>query len=245
MARAVPDRLVRRLMGVLPAIAVILGAGMLVSALMNAGSALPVSSEMTPGEDPPRLVVVIDAGHGGGDGGAVGVGTGVIEAQLNLKYALALKAELEARGMSVVLTREDEKALGPGKKSDMATRKQIMNGAEADIVVSIHMNKFRDRKANGPMAFYEKDNEQGKSLATCVIKAVCARLERNPRIASAADFFIVRESEPPAVLVECGFLSNAAEEKLLQTDEHMQKLVCGIADGIEDYFGIPRDEDEG
>jgi len=245
MARGVPDRLVRRLMSILPAIAVILGAGMLVSSLMNARASLPVSSEQTPGDDPPRLIVVIDAGHGGGDGGAVGVGTGVVEAQLNLKYALALKAELEARGMMVVLTRPDEKSLGPGKKSDMAKRKEIMNGADADIVVSIHMNKFRDRKANGPMAFYEKENEQGKRLATCVIQAVCARLERNPRIASAADFFIVRESEPPAVLVECGFLSNADEEKLLQTDGHMQKLVSGIADGIEDYFGIPRDDGAG
>jgi len=241
MARGVPDRLVRRLMSILPAIAVILGAGMLVSALMDAGSVLPVSSVLTPGEDPPDLVVVIDAGHGGGDGGAVGVATGVIEAELNLEYALALKAELEARGMKVVLTRSDVKALGPGKKSDMAKRKEIMNGANADIVVSIHMNKFRDRKANGPMAFYQRDNEEGKALATCIIRAVCGRLERNPRVAAAADFFIVRESEPPAVLIECGFLSNATEENLLQTDEHMQKLISGIADGIEDYFGIPRD----
>ncbi|HWQ58798.1 MAG TPA: N-acetylmuramoyl-L-alanine amidase [Clostridia bacterium] len=241
MARSAPDRLVRKLMGILPAIAVILGAGMLASSLMSAGSTWPVSGEATPGDDPPHLVVVIDAGHGGIDGGAVGIETGAVEKQLNLRYAFALKAELEARGMTVVLTRADDDSLASGKKADMAKRREIMNGSDADIVVSIHMNKFRDRTASGPMAFYMKDSVEGKTLATFVIKAICTCLERNARLASASNFFIVRESKVPAVLVECGFLSNATEEKLLQTDEHMQKIVKGIADGIEDYFGIPRD----
>lgn len=238
MGRGVPDVLVKRLLGVLPAVAVILGVGMLISSLLSAG-AIPAGSAATPGEDPPRLVVVIDAGHGGVDGGAIGVATGVVEAELNLKYAYALKAELEARGMTVVMTRTDEGALASGKKADMAARKKIMNGCDADIVVSIHMNKFTDRGASGPMAFYEKGSDEGKLLATAVITGVCEALERRVRLANPADYYVIRESDMPAVLVECGFLSNASDESLMQTDDYMKALVRGIADGVEAYFGIP------
>lgn len=242
MVRIVPDILVKRLLGVLPAVAVILGLGMMLSALLQAKEAVPVSGSSTPGEDPPALVVVIDAGHGGVDGGAVGVATGVVEAALNLDYAYALKAELEARGMRVVMTRTDEDALASGKKADMAARKKIMNGCGADILVSIHMNKFRDRAVNGPMAFYETGAEEGKLLATSVIQGVCKALGRPVRLANPADYYVIRESEMPAVLVECGFLSNAADEALVQTEEYRNALVCGIADGVEAYFGIPESQ---
>lgn len=238
MGRSVPDIMVKRLLGVLPAVAVILGVGMLISSLLRANS-VPAGGAATPGEDPPTLIVVIDAGHGGVDGGAVGVATGVVEAELNLQYAYALKAELEARGMTVVMTRTDENALASGKKSDMAARKKIMNGCGADIVVSIHMNKFTDRSVCGPMAFYEKGSEEGKLLAAAVITGVCEGLERRVRLASPADYYIVRESDMPAVLVECGFLSNASDEALVQTDDYRDALVRGIADAVEFYFGIP------
>lgn len=244
MSRNAPDVLVKKLLGVLPALAVILGVGMLASSLMREGALLPASGAATPGEDPPKLIVVVDAGHGGIDGGAVGNGTGVVEKELNLLYAYALKDELEARGMTVVLTRTGDDALASGKKADMAKRREIMNGCEADILVSIHMNKFRDRAANGPMAFYMKGSEEGKQLATCVIKAVCEALERSVRLANPADYYMIRESEMPAVLVECGFLSNTTDESLLQNEAHMNKLVSGIADGVEAYFGIPADGDE-
>lgn len=239
MARGVPDILVKKLMGILPAIAVIVGVGMLASSILGAKNALPASGAATPGDDPPKLVVVVDAGHGGVDGGAVGVNTGVVEKELNLLYAYALKEELEARGMTVVLTRTGDDALASGKKADMAARRDIMNGCGADIMVSIHMNKFRDRTANGPMAFYMKGSDEGKRLATCVITAVCEALERPVRLAAAADYYVIRESDMPGVLVECGFLSNAKDEALLQTKEHMQSLVRAVADGIEAYFGIP------
>ena len=236
--RGVPDVLAKRLLGVLPAVAVILGVGMLVSALIPTGI-LPVGGAVTPGDDPPTLIVVVDAGHGGIDGGAVGVDSGVVEAQLNLSYAYALKAELEARGISVVLTRTDENALASGKKADMAARSKIMNGSNADIVVSLHMNKFRDRAACGPMAFYMKGSEQSKLLATDVIKGVCDALGRPTRLANPADYYVIRESDTPAVLVECGFLSNKNDEALVQTEDYRNALVRGLADGIEAYFGIP------
>lgn len=239
MARFRYDRTVRKLLLVLPAVSVALGVLLFMSALRT-GKVLPVFAAQTPGEDPPKLIVVVDAGHGGVDGGAVGSKTGIVEAKLNLRYALALKAELEARGMTVVLTREDDRALSVGKKADMAARKRILNGSDANLVVSIHMNKFRDRAAAGPMAFYMKGSEEGQKLAGFVIASVCEALGRGARPANPADYFIIRESEPPAVLVECGFLSNAADEKILQTEEHMLTLIRGVADGIEAYLGIPK-----
>ncbi len=239
MARPLRDKPVQWLLGLLPALAAAMGLVMLATAWLSADPE-SVPTAATPGEDPPALTVVIDAGHGGVDGGAVGNKTHVVEAELNLRYACALKQELENRGMTVVLTRKDERALASGKKADMAARKQIMNGSDADIVVSIHMNKFRDRSASGPMAFYMKESEEGKRLATCVIQGICEALSRRVRLANPADYFIIRESDVPAVLVECGFLSNAQEEELLQEEEHMQSLVSGIAQGIELYFGIPR-----
>lgn len=225
--------LARRLAVFFPAVAVLLGAGMLASALMDA-SAVPVSA--TPGAEELMPKVIIDAGHGGADGGAVGTATGTPEAGINLAYAVALREELLARGYAVAMTREDENALDPQKKADLAKRRAKISDSGADIAVSIHMNKFSDRSVSGPMAFYMKGSAEGEALAVAVIDAVCDAVGRPRRIANPGDYYIIRECACPAVIVECGFLSNAADEALLLTGDYMEKTVRGIADGIDAYF---------
>lgn len=180
--------------------------------------------------------VVLDAGHGGIDGGAVGSKTGVVEAGLNLAMVKLVQAGLEEKGVRVVLTRTDEAALARGKKADMAARKKIMNEPGVDIVVSIHMNKFTDPSAKGPMAFYMKGSEEGRRLAELVIAAVCEAVERPARKANPADYFMIRESPSPSVLVECGFLSNPTDEELLQDAQYQRKLAAGVVQGVMGYL---------
>lgn len=180
--------------------------------------------------------VVIDAGHGGIDGGAVGTKTGVAEAPLNLAVAKLLKERLAAEGIHAVMTRADENALGENKNADMRARKAIMNAPGVDAVVSIHMNRFGDPTVKGPMAFYMKGSAEGQALAERVIDAVTEATGTTERDANPGDYYIVRESEAPAVIVECGFLSNAEEEALLQTEAYRSLLAEGIAKGVIAYL---------
>lgn len=183
----------------------------------------------------PRFTVVIDPGHGQPDGGATGMDTGIAEEGINLNYAMALKDELSALNIAAVLTREDENALDADKKKDMAARRDIINSAGADAVISIHMNKFGDRSVSGPMAFYMKGSVEGEKLAKCVLDGVCGAIGRPLRHVNPGDYYIIKNSEPPAVILECGFLSNANDEALLQTEEHMRAMMKGAAEGILKY----------
>lgn len=200
-----------------------------VAALAAAGGAAPVSAPKK------GYRVVIDPGHGGGDCGAVGV-SGVKEAGLNLAVSLYLKEELEALGMEAILTRSDEKALAEGKKADMAARGKIMNGEGVDLVVSVHMNKFTDPSVHGPMAFYMKGSAEGERLAKAVIDSITDELGANRRIANPGDYYVIRESRPVSVLVECGFLSNSGDEALLVQEQHQRRLAHAIARGIYSYL---------
>lgn len=182
-------------------------------------------------------VIVIDAGHGGFDGGAVGSKTGVCEAELNLSVAKLLEEELTSRGYKVIMTRSGADAVGETKGADMETRKIIMQDERALAVISIHMNKFSDPSVSGPMVFYMRGSEEGKALADCVIYGVCESLGRPPRSSNPEELFVLRVPYAPSVLVECGFLSNPEDEALLQTEEHQKKLAAGIADGLGDYLG--------
>ena len=147
-----------------------------------------------------------------------------------------LKGELEALGMGVILTREDDNALADGKKADMAARRSIMNRGDVDAVVSIHMNKFTDCSVHGPMAFYMEGSEEGQKLAKTVIDSVTAAIGAPTRLANPADYYVIRESKPVAVLVECGFLSNSEDVKLLQDPAHQKILAKAIAEGVYGYL---------
>lgn len=181
------------------------------------------------------FTVVVDAGHGGFDGGAVGTLTGVIEAELNLTVATMLAEELQDRGAVVVMTRTDGKALGVDKDRDMAKRREIISDPSVDLVVSVHMNKFTDRTVSGAMAYYMLGSEEGRALAQCVIDCVSDAIGRDRRLANPGDYFMIRECSAPAVLIECGFLSNPKDEQLLQDEAHQKAIAQAVAEGVMAY----------
>jgi len=191
----------------------------------------------------PNFLVVIDAGHGGIDGGSVGKTTGVYESELNLKYANNLKERLKQIGISSVLTRKDGKGLYDSgakslKKSDMKKRKEIIENACPTLVVSIHMNSFSSPLARGAQVYYKKGNNQGKEFAQCVQNQLKECVQNTKQNAKVGDFYLVNCTDLPSVLIECGFLSNPEEEKLLTTKDYENKLCYAIMCGIVDYLNI-------
>ena len=188
------------------------------------------------------LTFLLDAGHGGFDAGASGTRTDVPEAPLNLAITRFLKKELEMRGATVVLTRCDNEALASTKKEDMDIRRQIAHRVGYAAVLSIHMNKFTDYKPNGPTVFSD-DTDADVALAKKIQSALDTALARKAREAKVSDFFLFDCTDAPCVLIECGFLSNADDERLLQQEPHQKAIAGAIADGIEAYFdaqkGVP------
>ena len=181
--------------------------------------------------------IVLDAGHGGWDPGKTGTG-GVNEKELNLLVAEKLAEYLEQGGAEVILTRESDDALGEGKRTDMAERRRIANESGADILVSIHQNAFPSAKVRGAQVFYHNSSGNGKVLAECVQENLQHRVDgsNNRQAKENKDYYILRTTEIPAVIVECGFLSNAEEEKLLNDATYQEKLAWAIYCGILDYF---------
>lgn len=184
-----------------------------------------------------EMTIVLDAGHGGWDPGKTGT-EGANEKDLNLVVVEKLSDYLEQGGAEVILTRTSDDALGNGKRTDMAERKKIANESGADLLVSIHQNAFPSPKAKGAQVFYHSHSEQGKILAECVQESLRSRVDdSNQRQAKEnSDYYILRTTEIPAVIVECGFLSNREEEKLLNDATYQEKLAWAIYCGILDYF---------
>lgn len=171
---------------------------------------------------------------------------GTTEAQTNLKIALKVQNLLEQTGATVILTRSDENAiydldsqtLKEKKVSDIHNRVKIGNNSSADIFVSIHLNKISESQYWGWQCFYKQDNEQSTKLAKSIQENLNEAIQKeNKRVAMKIDnIYIVKKVEIPISIVECGFLSNPEEEKLLLTDEYQNKLAWGIYNGIIDYF---------
>ncbi len=184
----------------------------------------------------PSYTVVVDAGHGGIDGGVQGVNTGVYERELNLSIAYKVKAELEKAQINVVMTRTtSDGALDTmltQKQEDMEKRKKIIMDASPDCVVSIHQNKYTQQSRRGAQAFFWGDS----SLADILQSALNENLNKvnTGRTFSAlkGDYYILRQTPYPSALVECGFLSNPLDEALLVTDEYQNKVAKVIADSI-------------
>lgn len=185
--------------------------------------------------------VVLDAGHGEPDGGAVGIG-GTIEKDINLKITLKLQEVLENRGVRVILTRSDDNSicdksattLHEKKVSDMKKRRDIINNSGADLFISIHMNSFSNAKSNGLHVFYARNHPESEPLASLIQDSI-AQLTgaKTHAVKTASDsLYLMKNPTPPSILVECGFISNPQEEKLLNTDEYQSKIAFSIADAI-------------
>lgn len=190
-------------------------------------------------------VIVIDAGHGGIDGGAVGK-NGTIESQVNLEIALRVRKLLEQDGAIVLLTRDEDVGLYSEngtirnkKNEDLRNRKKLRNESNADIFVSIHMNSFSESKYYGAQTFYPKNSEESKRLAELIQEELVRVIDNgNNRVAKQKnDIYLLKDCSIPTALVECGFLSNPREEKLFQEEKYQEKVAWSIYIGILRYFG--------
>ena len=187
------------------------------------------------------FIVVIDAGHGGIDGGCVGKTTGIYESDLNLEYAKILASHLENMGISSVLTRTDsnglsEEGVSNRKKSDMKKRKEIIENASPMLVVSIHMNSYTRDSSRGAQAFYKKGNEEGGKLCSDIQDELHSMLDYASSQEKVGDYYIVNCTDIPSVLIECGFLSNREEEALLMSKDYKEKVCYAITCGIIKYL---------
>lgn len=187
-------------------------------------------------------LVVIDAGHGGGDGGVKGVESGVSEAEINLLVAFTLKNELEKRDVQVVMTREKSSVLKDGKGSkedDFEVRKNIILTSNPDVVISIHQNKFPEESRRGAQVFFNNFSDEGKIFAEAVQRSLNSINEQyvgRKFSPLKGDYYLLNCSNYPSCIVECGFLSNREDEKLLLDGEYRVLLSTKIADGILDYL---------
>lgn len=202
--------------------------------------------EVFSGNVEPMYTIVIDAGHGEPDGGAVSR-NGIAEAGLNLEIALKLKDELEALGYKIIMTRTTEENIADSNKqsplramkvSDINNRIEITNKSGADMLVSIHMNNFTNPKFYGWQTFYKKNSGASKVIAENIQTGISNNIEReNDRLAlPIKDIKLVDKSAIPAVIVECGFLSNEEDLRLLLTEEYKMQIVDGIVEGIEKCY---------
>lgn len=187
------------------------------------------------------LTIIIDAGHGGIDPGCSGSVEGSNERELNLAYAKTLKKYLEEYGINVVMTRTTTDGLYSAfsvnkKKDDMEKRKQIIENSNADLIISLHMNSFPLKSCRGAHVFYNPDSDISKNLATSIQNNFYSTLAYAKKEAGVGDYYMLTCTNVPAVIVECGFLSNAEEEKLILSDDYREKLCYSILCGVIKYL---------
>lgn len=187
-------------------------------------------------------LVIIDAGHGGDDPGKIGV-DGVQEKDLNLKMALALRDLLEQQDVEVLMTREDAGGLYDERTSnkkvqDMRRRCELINREKPACVISIHQNSYHEESIHGAQVFYYKTSKESGELAKILQKELVRVVEpTNHRQAKANDtYYLLKKTEAPTVIVECGFLSNWDECAKLQNEEYQAKLVWAIQMGVLKYL---------
>ena len=196
-----------------------------------------------------RKVVVVDAGHGGADGGVTGVNTGVTEAEINLTVARLVASELNALGYETVLTRNDEGEAGTVKESEEAAlynkreemhrRRDVIAATRPLCVISIHCNNFPSSSRRGAQVFYSAGSTEGKALASTVQNALNKLNSDNTgRTYSAlgGDYYILNCTSYPSAIVECGFLSNPEDEKLLTDDGYRRTLASVVARSVNEYI---------
>lgn len=218
----------------------------------NGGAANQSTPTVEPTATPSNLVgtgktVILDPGHGGEDPGAVSDYTGICEKNINLYIATQVKAMLEADGYTVLMTRAedvlvyDETATGETamRRQDLLRRKKMMDESGADIVVSIHLNKYTDADVHGAQTFFVKDSQSSKALAECLQSALVSDVDpENTRVALVKkdDIIITKNCKTTTAIVECGFLSNEAEEAKLAQQSYQDALATAIKKGINAYF---------
>ena len=186
--------------------------------------------------------IIIDAGHGGFDGGA-SASDGTVEKDINLNISKKLCAMLKLNGYNVIMTRtvdtgtEDDYTaeISKRKKSDLANRLQIMKDNPDAIYVSIHLNKFTTSAANGAQVFYTKNYDEARLLASDIQSCVIDLVQPdNVRVIKQGtdSTYLLKNAAVPAVIVECGFLSNKTELEKLKDEDYQSQMAFAICAGI-------------
>ncbi len=183
-----------------------------------------------------RHVIVIDAGHGGEDGGATSC-TGIVESQLNLQIALRLNDLLHLLGYQTRMIRTEDVSvytigdtIAAKKISDLKERVRIVNCTENAVLLSIHQNYFTDDRYNGAQVFYSSNRESeilAKSLQQSLVKSL--NPGSNRRAKKSSGIYLMEHIQCPGALIECGFLSNPEEESKLCSEDYQKKLCCVVA----------------
>ncbi len=192
-----------------------------------------------------QKTVIIDPGHGGFDGGAV-ASDGTVEKEINLNISLTVAKLLKQNGVYVIMTREkdvstedtESSEIASKKRSDLKNRLELMKDYPDSVFVSIHLNKFTTSTAFGSQVFYS-DNEDAKILGDTIQRSIINLVQHdNMRVNKKAtsSTYLLYNATVPAVLVECGFLSNAGELALLKQEEYQDKIAFSIYCGIMEYF---------
>ena len=192
-----------------------------------------------------EMLVVIDAGHGEPDGGCVG-SLGTIEQEINLSVAKKTAEILEAKNINTLMTRNNSLGLWTEKSTtirqkkveDMKKRVEIMNKSHSDLFISIHMNSYPNSSTQGLRIFYDRNHEEIKELAESIQDRMSDVTGAKTSQVKPADrtLFLLKNTPMPAILIECGFLSNPQEENRLKSSQYQAKLAWAIADAIEKYF---------
>lgn len=196
-------------------------------------------------------IVVIDAGHGGKDPGKVGLGD-VLEKDINLSIALRLKRLLEQNDVYVVMTREEDRDLASEqatnrKNEDLRARAVLVKETVPNVMVSIHQNSYPEEEVSGAQTFFYSGSVDGKQLANIIQESLKRELkDGNHRIAKAnKEYYLLKKATCPAVIVECGFLSNRNEAELLSTEAYQEKIAFAIHLGIMEYINtVERTEEQ-
>lgn len=190
------------------------------------------------GQDLPP--VMVDAGHGGVDGGAAAAG--ILEKDITLDVALRLRQHLMALGIPVAMTRETDTDLGggpgvPGRhRRDLQERVRLTRACGAALLISLHVNSSRDPSEEGMMFFYARDLPAGRELAEAVRQALQPLHPRREAPIGRRNLYLLRECGIPGVLIELGFITNPADRARLADPEHRDRIARAIAQGVAAFY---------
>lgn len=185
-----------------------------------------------------EYTVVLDAGHGSSDSGKVGI-NGVLEKDINLSISKKTKKYLKKKGIRVIMTRDKDESLAEGengnrKVQDMKARVKRINDTKPDLAVSIHQNSYHEESIHGAQVFYYEHSESGEKDARILQEALLAVDPDNTRQVKAnTTYYLLKRTEVPILIVECGFLSNQEEAEKLASEDYQKEIAKAIANGIE------------
>lgn len=196
-----------------------------------------VSEELNDNE----IIIFIDPGHGGSDGGAIGI-DGTYEKDIVLSVSLKLRELFINSGFRVLMTRDTDCDLAPSgshnkKRDDIHKRVQMVNSSKADFYLSIHANSFPNKRVWGAQTFYKRNESLSRDLAVCIQDSIVEKVQNTTRVAKIiTDVYLVDNIKLPGALVEVGFLSNDDELHLLKNPTYQQEMALAIYIGTCEYL---------